>query len=555
MEVDPVSRSAALAIALLLSQALLGCSSSKDQPIITVGSQKVTVAEYERTARGAQAQYEGQPEVAKATFVQDLERRALMLELAHRLGHETSTAVQNFDRENEQRALLQALYGRLASPAQRVSDAEARSLYEARKVEGQVWLLYTSSEQGAQSALARLRAGEPFDRVSGSFSLPGLLPPDGNMGWMSPGALPDPLDGAMRTQKIDEIGGPFHTREGWFLLKVSERRPHEQGPFESMRTGMVDLMRQRKQRAAFNRAYLDLKSDYDVQPAPGGAQLLFRVQSAVAPVTPTPDQRQMPLATYRGGAYTLNDALTDLQRAETQRPPFNLLPAVEIWIESQTMARVAVLEARRRHLNEEPEIVSGLRAQREQLLLNGIYQNAVSNVPAPGPELVKMAWERVRHLYTKLEAARVAILDLTDSLAVERVLAQKATATSLAEAAKNVDPSLEVKETTIKFPNDDQEWQVLAAMFTREQPGSWYGPEQRAKGWRFIQLLDKQMSEQKFEELPQGLQQNIASSAGELARDARFNQFTDSLSAAFHPVVDRARIAKLPWPVVADASR
>ena len=187
--------------------------------------------------------------------------------------------------------------------------------------------------------------------------------------------------------------------------------------------------------------------------------------------------------------------------------------------------------------------------------MNGIYQNAVSNVPAPGPELVKMAWERVRHLYTKLEAARVAILDVTDSLAVERVLAQKATATSLAEAAKNVDPSLEVKEATIKFPNDDQEWQVLAAMFTREQPGSWYGPEQRAKGWRFIQLLDKQMNEQKFEELPQGLQQNIASSAGELARDARFNQFTDSLSAAFHPVVDRARIAKLPWPVVADASR
>jgi hypothetical protein len=135
------------------------------------------------------------------------------------------------------------------------------------------------------------------------------------------------------------------------------------------------------------------------------------------------------------------------------------------------------------------------------------------------------------------------------------VLEQKAAIPMLAEAAKKVDPSLEASETTVKYPNDDPNWQVLAAMFTQQQPGSWYGPEQQPKGWRFIQLLDKQMSEQKFEELPQGLQQNIAGSAGELARDARFNQFTDSLATAFHPVVDRALVAKLPWPVATDAMR
>src|SRR5205814_1006952 len=202
---------------------------------------------------------EGTPESAKAMCVQDLERRALMLELAHRLGHEQSSVVKNTDRENEQRALVQSLYGRIASASQPVSEAEARALYEARKVEAQVFLLYTSSEQAAQAALARLRAGEPFARVSGTYSLPGLLPPDGNMGWISPGALPDPLDGALRTQKLREVGGPFHTREGWFLLEVTERRPHEQGAYETLRAGMMDLMRQRKQRAAFNRSYLELK--------------------------------------------------------------------------------------------------------------------------------------------------------------------------------------------------------------------------------------------------------------------------------------------------------
>jgi hypothetical protein len=549
-----VSRPAALAlVTVLISQALLGCSTT-DKPIITVGSQKVTVRDYERTGRGAQAQYEGAPEAAKATFIQDLERRALMLELAHRLGQEQSSVVKNTDRENEQRALIQAFYNKIANPAQPVSEAEARALYEARKTEAQVLLLYTSSEQAAQAAMARLRAGEAFAQVSATYSLPGLLPPDGNMGWISPGALPDPLDGALRNQKVNEIGGPFQTREGWFLLEVTERRPHELGPYETLRAGMMDLMRQRKQRAAFNRAYLDLKSDYAVEPAPGGAQLLFRVENAASPLTPTPDQRQMPLATYRGGTYTLNDALTDLLRADAQRPPFQLLPAIEIWIEAQVMTRVAVIEAKRRHLHEEPDIMNTLRAQREQLLLNGIYQAAVSSVPAPGPELVKMAWDRVKHLYTKLDAAHIAILMVADSSAAERVLALKASTPLLADAAKKVDASLAVTETTIKYPNTDPDWQVLTAMFTQQQPGAWYGPEKQAKGWRFIQLLDKDMSEQKFEELPQGLQQNIAGSAGELARDARFNQFTDSLATAFHPVVDKALIAKLPWPIAMEAA-
>ena len=550
-----MSRPAALVLVTAsLSLALLGCS-SKNRPIITVGSQKVTVAEFERVARGAQVQYEGPPQAAKAMFVQDLERRALMMEMAHREGLETSNAVVNADRENEQRALVQSLYGRIASAAQPVSEAEARALYDARKTEALVWLIYTSSEQASQAALARLRAGEPFEQVSRSYSLPGLLPPDGNMGWISPGALPDPLDGALRSQKLNEVGGPYASREGWFLLKVAERRPKAQAPYEVERSTMMDLMRQRKQRAAFNRAYADLKDEYDVQAAPGGAQLLFRVESASSPVTPTPDQRQMPLATYRGGVYTLNDALTDLQRADQQKPPFQLLPAIEIWIEAQAMTRVAMIEARRRHLNEEPDVAASLKAQREQAILNGIYQMAVAGVPAPGPDLVKMAWDRVKHMYSKLESAHVAVLEVADSSVARRVAEAHVTTPMLADAAKRVDASLKVTETTVKFPNDDPDWTAFTGLFSQQQPGEWFGPQTRPKGYRIIQLLDKQMGEQAFEELPASVQQNIAGSAGELARDQRFNVFTDSLAKALHPVVDHDLIAKLPWPVPTDAMR
>src|SRR5438094_570646 len=295
------TRPALPVLGLALAALALSSCSPEDQPLIRVGNQKVTVRDFARAGRSAQGQYEGSPELAKATLVQDLERRALMLELAHRLGQGRSPALDNVGRENEQ------------------------------------------------------------------------------------------------------------------------RRAHEQGPYESLRPGMMDLMRQRKQRAAFNRAYLDMKADYDVQPGPGGAQLLFHVGNAVDPLKPSADQRRMPLGTYRGGVYTLEDALLDLQRSDASRPAFNLLPSIEIWIESQVMTRVAVLEARRRHLDEEPELVASLKAQRDQFLLDGVYQAAVANVPPPGPEQVRAVWERVKSRFSKLDTVRLAILELSDSALAGRV--------------------------------------------------------------------------------------------------------------------------------------
>jgi hypothetical protein len=67
-------------------------------------------------------------------------------------------------------------------------------------------------------------------------------------------------------------------------------------------------------------------------------------------------------------------------------------------------------------------------------------------------------------------------------------------------------------------------------------------------------MVDKTMLQQTFDELAPAMQQNIAGSAAELARDARFRQFSDSLKRAYLPVVDRRLLAKLPWPVRAQVA-
>lgn len=537
-----------LSLVALAAVLLAGCSPA-NRPLVRVGSQQVSVGDYMRAATGAQAQYQGVPDQAKAQLVQDLVSRAMMLEMAHQLGADTSSVVRNSDRDNERHALVQQLFNRLAPQDQPVSEAEARALYEARKQDAHVSMIYASSREAALAARSRLESGEAFARVSQSMSLPGMLPPDGDMGVVQPGSLPEPLDGAVRGQPVGAVGGPYETGEGWFLVKVTSRAPHEQGSWETQRDALFELERRRKQGASLNRAYRDLKAEWQLEILPGGPQLVFHVLSPVEPLRPTPDQRRTPLARYSGGAFTLQDALDAMEDASVQRPPSQMLPAIRLWIENQTMIRVAVLEARRRHLQEEPALATDLRRKHEDLLLEGVYQNAVATVPPPGPELVHVAWEQLKNHFTRLGDVRVATVVVADSSTLLKLIHAGASVRSLADAAKHVDPSLTVSDTTVHYPNDDAGWNTLVAMFTQMQPGAWYGPEPLARGWRVMQMVDKTVIQQAFEDLPPATQQNIASSAAELARDARFRQFTDSLARAYMPVVDRPLLAKLPWPV------
>jgi hypothetical protein len=61
-------------------------------------------------------------------------------------------------------------------------------------------------------------------------------------------------------------------------------------------------------------------------------------------------------------------------------------------------------------------------------------------------------------------------------------------------------------------------------------------------------VTDKQMHETKWEDLPRAVRQIVIGNANELARDQRFREFTDSLSTAYHVLVDQALVAKLNWP-------
>ncbi len=145
-----------------------------------------------------------------------------------------------------------------------VTDAEARKAYDARpgayvehegaRVYGILIALPVSpSPEADQSALtrskevrARLTAGEDFATVAaqvGDARLPKLR---GDMGFRRPSNLPRELHDPVAKLALGELSQPIRTELGYFLIKVTERRPFRQLSFEEAKPQISAKLREQK---------------------------------------------------------------------------------------------------------------------------------------------------------------------------------------------------------------------------------------------------------------------------------------------------------------------
>jgi peptidyl-prolyl cis-trans isomerase SurA len=82
----------------------------------------------------------------------------------------------------------------------------------------------------AEEALARLRAGEPFDRVSREISEDGNRERGGEIGLRPASRLPDLFTAAVKDLKVGQISAaPLRSGAGYHILKLIERRGGEPG--------------------------------------------------------------------------------------------------------------------------------------------------------------------------------------------------------------------------------------------------------------------------------------------------------------------------------------
>jgi hypothetical protein len=549
----------AVALVLALCGLLGGCAPRHDV-VARVGNRTITVKELTDVAARAQGRYPGPPDTAKAMLLDDLVRRALLLEAAKARGLDRDSLTLLTRRRTENEVLQNAVVERIIPRDVGVGEGEVRRWYAWRDSESHAHLIYAVDRQRVAAARAELEAGAEFSATAEKYNLRGVLPPGGDLGWLQPGALVAPLDQHLREAPLGVVVGPFPAPgQGYFLMKISERRAHAQEPFAQARYPLGQMLTQRKQRLLSMRAFQRIHDAYHVEVDPEGPHLMFAHFNAPSmlgggePPTPTREELAQPLGRLddergRRQIFTFADGLDDLANGSGERPNPAMLPSLEQWIDSRLVARAVVIEAKRRHLAEEPAIAKQIDDRVDDYLLDSIYESQVVHAATPTDADLQAAYVHNSDLFKQTNAVTVKYLVLPDSNAAAELLARVSSEKSLGDAILLTSSGIPIRDETLRMPIKDPAWARHEGELRVLPAGAYGRPVEVKGGWAVFQVLSKDETLTPFEKLPIEQQQGLRSEAQGAAVERRLAQLTDSLRRVIPTQIDRARLKEIPWP-------
>jgi peptidyl-prolyl cis-trans isomerase C len=104
-----------------------------------------------------------------------------------------------------------------------------------------------ASEADAQAALARIKKGEPFDKVAKSVSLAPNKVQGGAVGWVQASQVSPQLASALTSLPKGQVTAPIQMQQGWYLMKLEDKKSSKPPSFEQAKAAIRAGMTQRKQ--------------------------------------------------------------------------------------------------------------------------------------------------------------------------------------------------------------------------------------------------------------------------------------------------------------------
>jgi len=183
-------------------------------------------------------EYRPKPDSAgRHEFLQSMVNKEVLAGLARRVNRPFTFEDRANLREHTQRVLSNVVFQRLVADSAVLTEAELRHAWE----QGNVSLRFQHIATADQASAARARA----DLVQGRIAWPAAVMrwsvakrdkgPDGDLGWVPRTSFDPAVALDVWDLKDGQISNVFLDAEGFQVLRVVERRPNRQPPFERSR--------------------------------------------------------------------------------------------------------------------------------------------------------------------------------------------------------------------------------------------------------------------------------------------------------------------------------
>jgi peptidyl-prolyl cis-trans isomerase C len=422
---------------LFLLAALAGCGRGGKDPLLAkVGNEEIHASQF--TDAYLALTPDKRPPLAtlddKRKFLDDLVNKQVMEQLALEKYPDITDAQKHRLERTRRRDLENKAKDLLISKQIKITTAMKDTLYENMKRERLLKGMLIIDPDAAQYVKKQLDEGADFGTLARDYSMQWVSHTNkGDIGWVSPGTLPYPVDVAAWKAPVGSLVGPFNLPMGSYLIKVMDERPaHPSGTREQMdkllREKILEPLYLNRQKGvqdsllaaadpyypAEGKALLNLK--YYWEPPPGQEDNQFAKLDAdrVVP-TFTAAEETVKVAVFKNApAWTAKDFAERL----TWIPPGlwptgeseeNLMDAMTILVRSFLYRKAA------EDLGlDTPEFAKSIEARKREMRVTYFYYNDVQKQFAPTDAQVDSFYQANREKYRAPGSYKLAVFGSRD---------------------------------------------------------------------------------------------------------------------------------------------
>jgi peptidyl-prolyl cis-trans isomerase C len=374
----------------LFAVILLFSCSTKNDCVMKIGSQTLYYPEARELYSKSQAGRSSKAiteEDAKAFCELYYAREMFYLEEAKTLSVEEEDSIRTKILDYRKQLLTYdggPLYNRIISGIQAPTEEQLLQMYQKRQWEYKIAHILLPSRPLADSLYQEIKAGADFTQAARRLSFDRRWGDSSGVwfDWFLYGSMGGDFDDLVISLSAGNVAGPVHTRYGYHIIRLINKREHSQLPYEKERVWIENAYKSMENVRTMFQYKEGLLSEYKPKT---DLQAIRRIRQAFSENDKRlPDleaaslnagQLAMPLVTYHGGTFTLGDFVRFYQsQRPLLRPPLTRLDAIEELSRQAATRDLMYLKAVEMGFEKEPDFQNKFEQYRRNLLVSECRQ-------------------------------------------------------------------------------------------------------------------------------------------------------------------------------------
>jgi peptidyl-prolyl cis-trans isomerase C len=431
-----------------------------------IGDEEITKADLEAALEQIP---EGKREALRTKVIDDLIKVKVFADEARKAGLDNDPQVKAQLEETTDDSLARSFVKRYLDTQAQPSEEEAKQYYLDHKEDFVIpegvllQQIVVKKKEQAEAVLAALKAGEAFETLAKKESIARSWKDEGRLGWQYKGWLEPAEEEAAFSLEKGKLSEIIKTKAGYEIIKVLDKRDQRQAPFEEARQRIRSSLFSARKKELVNQYYE--KAGLERGPEAG---VLARIgKEVITEETLAPKLVGVP----------------EKRKEEARRR----------WVDYLVEKRVFSDEARKVHLENDPEVAAALKHATEGVLAGAFYERFIKEKIQVSDEDIKRYYES--HLEEFREPVRLrvkSILVKTEEEA-QKILGELEAGASFGQLAieYSLYPSASRRAGEIGWFKEGEKDPALEAVAFALEKGERSDIIKTEAGYEIIKLMDR----------------------------------------------------------------